>query len=75
MDFTTRDLILWAYTAGAVVTGIYVDRMLAEFSQPVVISAALVVAVPWLLYYRIAVQPRLDAVENGTQPGAPKEQS
>lgn len=75
MEVDRRDLILYAYTVGAVLSGIYVERMLSDFSQPVIVTSGLLVGLPWLVYYRTAVRPRLEGTYWDSKPGAPDEES
>ena len=55
-----EDVVIFAYTVGVVVTGIFIERTFGGSDEFVVLGIGALVALVWTVYYRYAVGPRLE---------------
>ena len=62
MAFEKADVTRYMYTAGVLVSGIYLNHWLSGFDIGVVVALGLLVAVVWFLYYKLILVEKIELI-------------
>ncbi|MFC6734083.1 MULTISPECIES: hypothetical protein [unclassified Haladaptatus] len=62
MDVTRSDFVRYMYTLGAVISGVYVEKLFTDLSPALIVAPAAVVSVFWVFYYNYSIAPRIERI-------------
>lgn len=70
MQFDRTDLIRYFYTVGVLLSGIYLNRVIPGGTLQEVFLIGIFVAIPWALYYKFTVVPKIEMVHETGEGGS-----
>lgn len=64
MEFEKADVTRYMYTAGVLVSGVYLERWSADLGLMAILTLSLFTAVVWFLYYKFILVDKIEAVQD-----------
>lgn len=65
--------VVYMYTVGVIVTGVYLERTWGEIGETAILVASLAVALGWALYYHVAIKSRVARLSRPGESWRPSE--
>lgn len=60
MEFDRTDVVHYIFLLGVVVSGVFLERLLASYGDIAVLSSAFLLGAFWLVYYRVSIVERVE---------------
>lgn len=64
MNIDKTHMILYLYVVGILMSGVFLERLMAPFGRFAVLGGVLVGGLLWLKYYQLGIAPRIEYVLN-----------